>query len=106
MPLQLSDEDKAEMEDTIGNLPILLIALLEIKLDDLEDAETEDAAEEESYARKLSQLYDKLWRSPQVKMMSSTILVYAERQSEMLRHDKLLRYVHRFFDSVNYTLSS
>jgi hypothetical protein len=39
MPLQLSDEDKAEMDDTIGNLPILLNAPLEIKLDDLEDAE-------------------------------------------------------------------
>jgi hypothetical protein len=41
MTMQFSDEDKAELEDTIGNLPILLNVILEIKLNDLEDAETQ-----------------------------------------------------------------
>jgi hypothetical protein len=100
MPMKLSEEDKAAMEDTIGNLPILLNALLEIKLDYPADAEKQvenDVIMDEIYADQLTELHDKLWSSPAVKMMEATLLGFADAQSEKFRDSgKLLSYVYLY----------
>ena len=77
--LELRNEDRADMEGMLGNLPILLNVLLYVKMDNQEDEDPID------YDQQLSQIQDKLKNSQEVKAMVATILVFAERQSEKLR---------------------
>ncbi|KAF8453367.1 hypothetical protein BGX38DRAFT_418374 [Terfezia claveryi] len=88
LPLELRNEDRAEMEGILGNLPILLNVLLYVKLDNKEDEDPMD------YDQQLSQIHDKLKDSQQVKEMVANILVFAERQSKKLR-DTLELLVYR-----------
>jgi len=88
LPLELRNEDRVDMEEMLGNLPILLNVLLYVKMD------KQDGEVPMDYDQKLSQIHDQLKNSQEVKAMVATILGFAERQSEKLRDTpQLLVYV-------------
>lgn len=88
----LSDDDKIEIQDITGQLPILLRALCRINLDCLA-GETPEA---DTYASKLARLYDYLWNCADVESMITTILLFAREKTDKLWDSPMhLRYLNR-----------
>ena len=100
MSLQLSDDDKLEMQDVTGQLPILLSSLCRINLGGSGGGETpggRETPEADIYACKLTQLYDGLWNCAEVKSMVSAIFLFAREKTDKLWDSpKLLRYLNRY----------
>src|SRR5438105_2856581 len=96
MPMQLREEDKAEILDLLGNMPILLTVLLNLQQQGWgaihNHEETSLVTHEETYKSKLNQLHDQLRNCPEVGAMVSSILSFAVQQSDTLNDTpKLLR---------------
>ena len=92
IPIQFRQEDKAEIQDLLGNMPILLNVLLKLDRNatDMQSQTNENL--DETYKSKLNQLHDQLRNCPEVGAMVSSILSFAVQQSDNLRDTpKLLR---------------
>jgi len=92
MPMQFCEEDKAEIQDLLGNIPILLNVLLNLQQENRNATHMQPQEKEETYESKLNQLHGQLRSCPEVSAMVSRILSFAVEQSDTL-HDtpKLLR---------------
>jgi hypothetical protein len=90
---QLSDNDKAGIDVITSNLPTRLATLCQINLNAPEVGETQQVV----YISKLTQLYEKLWNSLQVKAMISTLPIFRKEQRQKL-HASLhfLTYVYHY----------
>ena len=77
--MQLSDDDKLEIQDITGQFPILLSALCRISQDSPGGGETPEA---DIYGSKRTELYGGLWNCAEVKPMISTIRLFAREKTD------------------------
>ncbi|RPB22445.1 hypothetical protein L211DRAFT_338879 [Terfezia boudieri ATCC MYA-4762] len=77
IPIQFREEDKAEIQDLLGNMPILLNVLLKLDYNGTDIQSQANENHEEAYKSKLNQLHDQLRNCPEVSAMVSSILSFA-----------------------------